>query len=95
MTESEHKRVHLWITGRVQGVFFRAHTRDQARQLGLSGWVRNREDGSVEALAEGPEAALRQLVAWCHEGSPGSVVREVREKWAGASGELVGFSIRY
>ena len=92
---SSHKRVQLRITGLVQGVFFRAHTQDQARRLGLQGWVRNRADGSVEALAEGPEDALRQLVGWCRRGSPSSVVEEVQEEWSEAQGGLTGFSVRY
>jgi acylphosphatase len=93
--EAVYKRVHLRITGLVQGVFFRAHTRDTARSLGLSGWVRNRADGSVEAVAEGPEAALKQLVAWCDQGSPSSRVERVEHSWEEARGELEGFSIRY
>jgi len=89
------RRIHLHVTGVVQGVFFRAHTRDEARRLGLSGWVRNRQDGSVEAVAEGPEDALRQLASWCHRGSSGAVVESVRQEWEEPTGELVGFSIRY
>jgi len=90
-----NRRVHLRVAGRVQGVFFRAHTRDEAARLGLSGWVRNREDGTVEAVAEGPEPALRQLVVWCHTGSPGSLVTAVEDTWANFTGELKGFRVRY
>jgi acylphosphatase len=90
-----HKRVHLRITGLVQGVFFRAYTRDKARSLGLSGWVRNRADGSVEAVAEGPEDEIGQLVAWCDQGSPSSRVERVEQSWEEARGEFEGFSIRY
>lgn len=91
----QQRRLHLRITGLVQGVFFRAHTRDEARQLGLSGWVRNRSDGSVEAVAEGPEVTLNRLVAWCKSGSPGSQVEHVEPSWSDPTGEFVGFSVRY
>jgi acylphosphatase len=89
------KRLHLRITGQVQGVFFRVHAQEEAQRLGLNGWVRNRADGSVEAVAEGPEDALRQLAAWCQRGSPGSMVEEVEEDWGEATGEHAGFMIRH
>ncbi len=88
------QRLHLRITGLVQGVFFRVHTRDEARRLGLAGWVRNLPDGSVEAVAEGPRAALEQLAAWCHRGPPGAAVEQVEQSWAEPTGEHGGFSIR-
>jgi len=65
------------VTGRVQGVWYRGWTVDQARSLGLSGWVRNRRDGSVEILAEGPDDALTELVRRCHEGPPAARVERV------------------
>ncbi len=89
------KRVHLIVRGRVQGVYFRASTRDRARQLGLSGWVRNRRDGSVEILAEGDTACLEQFVVWCHGGPPGAVITDLDVEWQEASGEFSGFVIRY
>jgi acylphosphatase len=89
------KRVHLIVHGRVQGVFFRASARDRARQLGLSGWVRNRPDGGVEAVAEGDTARLEQFVVWCHGGPPGAVVTDLDVEWQEASGEFAGFVIRY
>ncbi len=58
------------VHGRVQGVFFRASTRDQARQAGVVGWVRNRMDGAVEAWLEGPEQAVERVLAWVEQGGP-------------------------
>jgi len=69
------KRLH--ITGRVQGVAFRASTVATARALGLGGWVANRADGSVEAVAEGDDAAVAALVRWCHHGPPAAHVDHV------------------
>ena len=68
------------IRGRVQGVWFRGWTVDQARRLGLSGWVRNRLDGSVEAVFSGPEPAVRAAIELCRQGPPAALVREVTEE---------------
>lgn len=73
-------RVRLIIEGRVQGVWFRESTRREAVSLGLFGWVRNRRDGTVEALIEGPEDQVRKLVSWCHKGPPAAKVTEVHER---------------
>lgn len=81
------------IEGRVQGVFFRDWTVGVARSLGLSGWVRNRRDGSVEALAIGDEAAIARLIALCHEGPPHAAVDRVSAS-AAAVEILSGFSRR-
>lgn len=62
------KRVHVYISGRVQGVFFRAWVKEQAGKLGLAGWVRNRLDGRVEAVFEGPADQVAKMVRFCHEG---------------------------
>jgi acylphosphatase len=63
-------RVRVVVSGRVQGVWFRDACRDMARAVGVSGWVRNRADGRVEAEFEGPPAAVQRMVAWCHDGPP-------------------------
>lgn len=65
-----HKRIQVVITGRVQGVGFRASCQRQAVGLGLTGWVRNRWDGAVEALLEGPAAAVDAMLDWCWQGPP-------------------------
>jgi len=86
-------RAHLRITGRVQGVCYRASTRREAERLGLAGWVRNLPDGSVEAEVEGPEANLQSLIAWCHQGPPRARVDAVAVTWIAAAG-AAGFRIR-
>jgi acylphosphatase len=72
--------VRIRISGRVQGVWFRAWTAEQARELGLSGWVRNRRDGSVEALFSGPEAAVRIMIGRCWQGPPAARVERIVEE---------------
>ena len=89
------QRVHVIVRGRVQGVYFRASTRDRARQLSLAGWVRNCPDGSVELIAEGQEGQLEQLVTWCHNGPPGAAVAEVNVEWCEGTGEFAGFTAKY
>ena len=93
MTE-EHQRLHLQIAGRVQGVFYRVSTRDQARSLGLTGWVRNLSNGDVEALAEGSRQALEALALWCEQGPAWARVDEVHATWSKATGEFPDFGVR-
>ena len=71
------RRVRLYIRGRVQGVFYRDSTQRKAQRMGLRGWVRNRSDGSVEAVAQGPPERVAALIDWCHEGPPLARVVEV------------------
>ena len=91
---TSHARVHLIVKGRVQGVYFRASTVQQARHLGLTGWVMNRRDGSVEVLAEGPSDKLEELVAWCGQGPPGARVERVELQRQDFRGEFPEFQIR-
>lgn len=70
-------KAKLKIHGRVQGVFYRQSTREKARELGLSGWVKNMPDGTVEALAAGPETEVNQLIAWCRQGPAYARVEKV------------------
>jgi acylphosphatase len=91
----EKGRVHVLIRGYVQGVFFRASTRDMANSLGLTGWVRNLPDGSVEAVFEGLRDILKKAVQWCHKGPPGAAVTKVDEKWLNYTGEFERFDIKY
>ncbi len=89
------KRVRVLISGRVQGVFFRAYTKEEAERLGLKGWVRNLPDGRVEALFEGKEEAIEKMLRWCHQGSPASVVTKVEVSEEPWTGEFKDFKIRY
>ncbi len=88
-------RVRLIIEGRVQGVWFRDSTRREALGLGVRGWVKNRMDGGVEVLAEGPEKQVRQLVEWCHHGPSHARVTEVHKTAEGWQGEFDSFDIIY
>jgi acylphosphatase len=82
------------VTGRVQGVFFRAWTRDEARRLGVSGWVRNCPDGSVEAHLDGSEQAVEQLIERLRQGPSGARVNDVRANFAEPE-DLNGFEVRH
>ncbi|MBM4310946.1 MAG: acylphosphatase [Deltaproteobacteria bacterium] len=88
-------RIRARVSGRVQGVFFRAETREQAQRLGLCGWVRNLPDGRVELLAEGDAQAVRSLIAWCRTGPPHARVDRVEEFPEAFTGEFNTFSITY
>jgi len=89
------ERVRIKVHGRVQGVFFRAHTQEKAESMGLTGWVRNTEDGGVEAIAEGDRGALEMLISWCHHGPPSAKVHNVDVEWARATGEFRSFRVTY
>ena len=86
---------HLLISGRVQGVFFRAHTRDLARRLGLHGWVRNLPDGRVEVKVWGEPSQVEELVAWCHQGPPAARVTHVAVEDAEPEPGVTGFHVRF
>lgn len=87
-------RAHILVSGDVQGVSFRAATVDEARRLGVHGWVRNVADGRVEAQAEGERAKVEALVRWCGRGPPAARVADVQVSWGAYGGELGPFSVR-
>jgi len=91
----EYVRLHAVVEGRVQGVNFRYYTVRTARSLGLTGWVANRRDGRVEAVAEGPRAALEEFLAFLRQGPPAGLVTGVDVRWGPASGEFSDFMVRY
>ena len=86
-------RAHVVVSGRVQGVNFRDAARRQARALGVTGWVRNRADGRVEAVFEGEEACVRRMVEWCREGPPAARVDEIDVEWRPYTGEFDSFEV--
>lgn len=71
----EYFRVHIFITGKVQGVYFRQNTVYKAQELNVLGWIRNLKDGRVEAVFEGEKSNIHKLLNWCHEGPKGAIVR--------------------
>lgn len=88
-TENETEAVDLLVTGRVQGVFYRAGLRDRARALGVAGWARNEPDGTVRVHLEGAADALAQVLEWCATGTPAARVEDVARhpgQVTGASG---------
>lgn len=89
------KRVHVFISGRVQGVFFRAETQRAAMGLNLTGWVRNVADGRVEAVFEGENANVEKMLVWCHHGPPASRVQEFVVEKEIYIGEFTDFGIKY
>ncbi|GAB4408368.1 MAG: acylphosphatase [Thermodesulfovibrionales bacterium] len=88
-------RARLLISGRVQGVFYRAFTRDIANYIGLKGWVRNLPDGRVEAVFEGRREDIEQAIKECFSGPPGAKVNNIDVEWEGYRGDLKEFQIRY
>jgi acylphosphatase len=88
-------RSHVFIEGRVQGVFYRAFIRDIAYSLGLNGWVKNLRDGRVEAIFEGKNDLIKQVIKKCYDGPPGAQVTSIEVKWEEFIGDMKGFTIRY
>ncbi|MGH2785255.1 MAG: acylphosphatase [Actinomycetota bacterium] len=85
-------RAHVYVSGYVQGVFFRHSMSQAARKAGVSGWVRNLDDGRVEAVIEGDEPDVRAIVDWCHTGPPHATVQQVAVTWESPSREFSAFS---
>jgi acylphosphatase len=93
MAKKSIERLHAVVFGRVQGVSFRFYTRDTADELGLTGWVANRYDGSVEVVAEGPRAALDRLLEYLYHGPPMARVDQVQHDFRAATREFKRFTI--
>jgi acylphosphatase len=89
------KRWHVLITGKVQGVFFRAHMQQVARSLGFTGWVKNLADGRVEAILEGSEISMAAMLDWCQEGPPRAVVSKVEVTDEPYAGDYTDFTVRH
>jgi len=88
-------RAHTIISGRVQGVFFRVETKRAADGFGVFGWVKNRRDGTVEALFEGDQDRVDAVLEWCKEGPAHAQVSDVKVEWEDYTGEYSGFDITY
>jgi acylphosphatase len=90
---SDRVRAHVFVSGRVQGVYYRATTRETARERGVDGWVKNLPDGRVEAVFEGDREAVEEIIEWCHTGSPDARVDDVEIEYDEPTG-IDGFEIR-
>lgn len=88
-------RAHVFIVGKVQGVYFRQNTRIVATRHGVTGWVRNLRDGRVEVLLEGYASDVGQVIEWCHAGPPKATVYDVDIKYERYTGEFEGFNVNY
>jgi len=88
-------RAHVFVSGRVQGVFFRTETQDEARRQGVTGWIRNIPDGRVEAVFEGEKDKVEALIEFCRRGPPGARVTKVDVTWEDYTGQFKSFAIRF
>ena len=93
--EVDRVRAHVWISGHVQGVNFRTHTRDEARRAGVDGWVKNLDDGRVEAVFEGTRAGVQRLISWCYSGPNSAEVEHVEVEWEDATNQEGPFGIAW
>lgn len=94
MTDADRVRAHVFVSGRVQGVYYRASTRDAAGENGVDGWVKNLDDGRVEAVFEGPQDAVETMCEWCETGSTAATVDSVDVTMESPEG-LDGFEVRW
>ncbi|MFC1480154.1 acylphosphatase [Candidatus Omnitrophota bacterium] len=88
-------RAHVVISGLVQGVFFRSDTMEEATRLGLTGWVKNRWDGRVEAVFEGEKQDVDKMISWCYQGPPAARVDTVEIAWEDYTGKFDSFFVTY
>lgn len=88
-------RAHVFVSGKVQGVYFRYTTQEEARTLGLTGWVRNLPDGRVEAVFEGEKERVEKAIEFCRKGPRGARVTDVELSWEDYKGEFKAFKTRY
>jgi acylphosphatase len=87
-------RAHIFVSGRVQGVFFRMETRDEATKRNVTGWVRNTSGGRVEAVFEGEREDMEKVIEFCRSGPPGARVTQTDVQWKEYTGEFKNFKIR-
>lgn len=89
------KRLHIFVRGIVQGVFFRQNTLMKAKEIGVCGWVKNLRDGRVEIVCEGDEESLKEIAAWCKKGPDGAFVLGIDMQWEDFKNEFKNFQIVY
>jgi len=92
---NQKTRAHIFVSGRVQGVFFRENTQKKARKLGLTGWVKNLLDGRVEAVFEGEKEKIEEMIEWIKKGSFLAKVNNLEINWQEYQGEFENFEIKY
>jgi acylphosphatase len=92
--QPDRTRAHVWVSGRVQGVYFRAYAEDEAAFRKVGGWIRNAPDGRVEAVFEGEGGSVEAMIQWCHRGSPAARVTDVEVVWEAPQGER-SFRVRH
>jgi acylphosphatase len=95
VSNSKKTRAHVFISGRVQGVYFRQNTKQVATRHKVAGWVRNLSDGRVEAIFEGDEIDVNEVIEWCHIGPPRGKVEDVNVKFYKYTGEFTEFNVNY
>jgi len=88
-------RAHVFVSGRVQGIFFRSETKHKAESHNVKGWVRNLPDGRVEAVFEGEEETVKALIEFCKRGPPGARITNIDLRWEKFAGEFGAFRVRY
>lgn len=95
MSDSKKTRAHVFVSGVVQGVYFRQNTKQVATRHNVTGWVRNLPDGRVEAVFEGNETDVNEVIEWCHVGPPKAKVNDVNVKFEKYTGEFADFGVNY
>ena len=95
MSGSKKTRAHVFVIGRVQGVYFRQNTKQVATRHRVTGWVRNLSDGRVEAIFEGDDMDVNEVIEWCHIGPPKAKVEDVDVKFQKYTGEFAEFDVNY
>lgn len=95
MSGSKKTRAHVFISGRVQGVYFRQNTKQVATRHRVTGWVRNLPDGRVEAVFEGDVMDVNEVIEWCHVGPPKAKVQDINVKFQKYTGEFADFNVSY
>jgi acylphosphatase len=95
VSDSKKIRAHVFVSGTVQGVYFRQNTKDVATRHNVTGWVRNLQDGRVEAVFEGGDMDVNEVIEWCHVGPPKAKVDDVNVKFEKYTGEFADFAVNY